>query len=136
MTDFLLHPQLLADTHPVCELGLCSVRLTDDMRWPWLILIPRRAFMRELVDLDHDDQLMLLDEINRAGRALQRLYHTDKLNVAALGNVVPQLHVHVISRRKDDDAWPRPVWGIGHAEPYPPKPLSQRLAELSAALSR
>jgi diadenosine tetraphosphate (Ap4A) HIT family hydrolase len=134
VNDFLLHPQLLADTHPVCELDLCSVRLTDDMRWPWLVLIPRRAFMRELVDLENDDQLKLLEEINRAARTLQRLYHTDKLNVAALGNVVPQLHIHVISRRRNDDAWPRPVWGVGEAEPYPPKQLAQRLAELSAAL--
>ena len=135
MSDFLLHPQLLADTHPVCELTLCSVRLMDDARFPWLILVPRQPFLRELVDLSADDQLTLLREINRAGRVLQRLYRTDKLNVAALGNVVPQLHVHVISRRTDDDAWPKPVWGVGQAEPYSPGNLSQRLGELATALT-
>jgi diadenosine tetraphosphate (Ap4A) HIT family hydrolase len=135
MSDFLLHPQLLADTHPVCELTLCSVRLMDDARFPWLILVPRQPFLRELVDLSADDQLTLLREINRAGRVLQRLYRTDKLNVAALGNMVPQLHVHVISRRTDDDAWPKPVWGVGQAEPYSPGNLSQRLGELATALT-
>jgi diadenosine tetraphosphate (Ap4A) HIT family hydrolase len=135
MSDFLLHPQLLADTHPVCELTLCSVRLMDDARFPWLILVPRQPFLRELVDLSSDDQLTLLREINRAGRVLQRLYRTDKLNVAALGNMVPQLHVHVISRRTDDDAWPKPVWGVGQTEPYSPGNLSQRLGELATALT-
>lgn len=135
MSDFLLHPQLLADTHPVCELTLCSVRLMDDARFPWLVLVPRQPFLRELVDLSADDQVTLLREINRAGRVLQRLYRTDKLNVAALGNMVPQLHVHVISRRTDDDAWPRPVWGAGQAEHYSPRMLSPRLAELAAALT-
>jgi len=135
MSDFLLHPQLLADTHPVCELTLCSVRLMDDARFPWLILVPRQPFLRELVDLSADDQIGLLREVNRAGRVLQRLYRTDKLNVAALGNMVPQLHIHVISRRTDDDAWPRPVWGSGQAEHYSPRMLSPRLAELAAALT-
>lgn len=135
MSDFLLHPQLLADTHPVCDLALCTVRLMDDARFPWLILVPRQPFLRELVDLAGDDQTTLLREINRAGRVLQRLYRTDKLNVAALGNVVPQLHVHVISRRSDDAAWPRPVWGVGTAEPYTPQALSPQLAELAAALT-
>lgn len=135
MSDFLLHPQLLADTHPVCELGLCTVRLMDDARWPWLILVPRRAFLREIVDLADDDQAALLQDIGRASRVLQRLYRTDKLNVAALGNMVPQLHVHVISRRSDDAAWPRPVWGQGDAEPYAPDALSLRLRELAGALA-
>lgn len=135
MSDFLLHPQLLADTHPVCELTLCSVRLMDDARFPWLILVPRQPFLRELVDLSADDQITLLREINRASRVLQRLYRTDKLNVGAIGNMVPQLHVHVISRRTDDDAWPRPVWGAGQAEPYSPRTLSLRLAELATSLT-
>lgn len=135
MSDFLLHPQLLADTHPVCELDLCTVRLMDDARFPWLILVPRQPFLHDLVDVETDDQAILLDEINRAGRALQRLYRCEKLNVAALGNVVPQLHVHVIARHSDDAAWPRPVWGVGSAHPYPPERLSPRLVELAHALS-
>ncbi|MFB9069164.1 HIT domain-containing protein [Pseudofulvimonas gallinarii] len=135
MSDFLLHPQLLADTHPVCELALCSVRLMDDTRWPWLILVPRQPFLRELMDLSADDQLALLKEVNRAGRVLQRLYRCEKLNVAALGNMVPQLHIHVIARHKDDYAWPRPVWGKGTAVPYSPEQLSEQLVELARALS-
>ncbi len=135
MSEFSLHPQLLAETHPVCELALCSIRLMDDARWPWLILVPRLPFLRELVDLAGDDQVALLKEVNRAGRVLQRLFRTDKLNIAALGNQVPQLHVHVISRRQDDPAWPRPVWGAGDPEPYPPEVLSPCLIELATALS-
>lgn len=135
MSEFSLHPQLLADTHPVCEMSLCSVRLMDDARWPWLILVPRLPFLRELVDLAGDDQVALLKEVNRAGRVLQRLYRTDKLNVAALGNQVSQLHVHVISRRQDDPAWPRPVWGHGEAEPYQPEVLTPCLVELATALT-
>lgn len=135
MSEFSLHPQLLADTHPVCELALCSVRLMDDVRWPWLILVPRLPFLRELVDMAGDDQASLLKEVSRAGRVLQRLYHTDKLNIAALGNQVPQLHIHVISRRRDDPAWPQPVWGHGAAEPYPPEELSPVLARLAMGLA-
>lgn len=135
MSDFLLHPQLLADTHPVCELALCSVRLMDDARWPWLVLVPRLPFLRELVDLSTDDQVALLKEVNRAGRVLQRLYRCEKLNVAALGNMVPQLHVHVIARHKEDCAWPRPVWGQGTAEPYSPEQLSRELLALARALT-
>ena len=135
MSDFLLHPQLLADTHPVCDLALCTVRLMDDARFPWLILVPRQPFLRELVDLAGDDQTTLLREINRAVRVLQRLYRTDKLNVAALGNVVAHLHVHIISRRNDEAAWPGPVWGVGTADPYTPQALSPQLAELATALT-
>jgi diadenosine tetraphosphate (Ap4A) HIT family hydrolase len=135
VSDFLLHPQLLADTHPVCELALCSVRLMDDARWPWLVLVPRLPFLRELVDLSTDDQVALLKEVNRAGRVLQRLYRCEKLNVAALGNMVPQLHVHVIARHKEDCAWPRPVWGQGTAEPYSPEQLSRELLALARALT-
>lgn len=135
MSDFLLHPQLLTDSHPVCELALCSVRLMDDARFPWLILVPRQPFLRELMDLAAEDQLTLLKEVNRAGRVLQRLYPADKLNIAALGNMVPQLHVHVIARRRDDEAWPRPVWGVGNARPYAPDRLGRDLAALATALT-
>lgn len=135
MSDFLLHPQLLTDSHPVCELALCSVRLIDDARFPWLILVPRQPFLREIMDLAAEDQLTLLKEVNRAGRVLQRLYPADKLNIAALGNIVPQLHVHVIARRRDDAAWPRPVWGVGNAQPYPPDRLGPELAALASALT-
>lgn len=135
MSTFEIHPQLVTDSHPVCRLALCSVRLIDDRRWPWLILIPRRPYTSELVDLSEKEQLALLAEVNRACRALQRLYRTDKLNVAALGNVVPQLHVHVIARHRNDDAWPRPVWGVGTAVPYTPEQLAESLLHLVPALT-
>ncbi len=134
MSEFQIHPQLVTDSHPVCELALCSVRLIDDRRWPWLILVPRRPYTSELVDLSEKEQLALLAEVNRTCRTLQRLYRTDKLNVAALGNVVPQLHVHVIARHRDDDAWPRPVWGVGTAVPYTPEQLAEALRHLVPAL--
>lgn len=135
MSDFEIHPQLVTDSHPVCELALSSVRLIDDRRWPWLILVPRRPYTSELVDLSEREQMALLAEINRACRVLQRLFRTDKLNVAALGNVVSQLHVHVIARHRDDDAWPRPVWGVGNALPYTPEQLAQSLQRLIPALT-
>ncbi|MCK9488158.1 MAG: HIT family protein [Xanthomonadales bacterium] len=132
---FQLHPQLVADSHPVCDLPLSTVRLIDDVRWPWLILVPRRPFASEVVDLAHGDQLALLVEISKVSRVLQRQYRTDKLNIAALGNLVPQLHVHIICRRKDDAAWPRPVWGVGTPEPYRPEHLHIRIRQLASSLA-
>lgn len=104
----------------VADLPLCQVRLQDDARWPWLVLIPRGAGLREIEDLSGDDRRLLLDEVVAAGAAVRRLGEAadqpvEKLNVAALGNVVPQLHVHVVGRRADDEAWPGPVWGAGQA---------------------
>lgn len=104
---------------------LCQIRLQDDGRWPWLILLPRRAGVVELEDLAGADRLVLMDEVLVAGRLARRLGEiagrpVEKLNVAALGNVTPQLHVHVIGRRSDDDAWPQPVWGRGEARPWAP----------------
>jgi diadenosine tetraphosphate (Ap4A) HIT family hydrolase len=86
--------------------------LMNDANYPWIILVPRRAGAVEIVDLDAADRAALMDEIALASRALRDAVSCDKLNVAALGNVVPQLHVHVIARRKDDAAWPKPVWGV------------------------
>ena len=118
MTGWSLHPQLAADTLAVVELPLCDVRLMNDARWPWLILVPRVPGAREWIDLDRATQHRLSDEIAAASSALRALHAPDKLNVAALGNVVAQLHVHVIARFRGDEAWPRPVWGVGEAQPY------------------
>lgn len=118
MPDFQLHPQLEADTLAVANLPLCALRLMNDVRFPWFILVPRRTGMRELADLLPGDQIQLLAEINQAARILGELFQPDKLNIAALGNMVPQLHIHVIARFKTDSAWPKPVWGVGVAEPY------------------
>lgn len=131
---FALDPRLAGDTHVVADLVLSRVLLMDDTRWPWLILVPRRAGLRELLDLDLDAQRVLLDEVNRVARALQHLYAPDKLNIAALGNVVAQLHVHVIARHVGDAAWPQPVWGRGERVPYAPDTVQAAVAALAAAM--
>jgi diadenosine tetraphosphate (Ap4A) HIT family hydrolase len=105
-----LHPQLAADTMPVCDLALSRLLVMNDANFPWLILVPRRAGAGEMIDLGAE-QALLMDEIAQVSRALKDETHCDKLNVAAIGNVVPQLHIHVVARRKDDAAWPKPVWG-------------------------
>ena len=115
---FVLHERLAADTVPVAELPLCSARLMNDSRWPWLILVPRCAGAVELHTLEDADQIQLMREIAQASRALEAVYLPDKINVGALGNLVPQLHVHVIARTRDDEAWPGPVWGVGTAVAY------------------
>jgi diadenosine tetraphosphate (Ap4A) HIT family hydrolase len=109
-TGWSLHPQLAADTVPVCDLALSRLLVMNDANFPWLILVPRRAGVSEIIDLG-DEQSVLMDEIARVSRALKDETCCDKLNVAAIGNVVPQLHIHVVARRKDDAAWPKPVWG-------------------------
>jgi diadenosine tetraphosphate (Ap4A) HIT family hydrolase len=121
-----LHPQLADDTHPVASWPLCEVRLMDDANHPWLILVPRVAEATEVIDLAAPQQHALVEEIDRASHALQ-VFRPHKLNVAALGNLVPQLHVHVIARFREDIAWPRPVWGMAAAQPYGPELLIERI---------
>ena len=105
-----LHPQLHADTVPVCDLTLSRLLAMNDANFPWLILVPRRAGVSEIIDLGAE-QTLLMDELALVSRALKDETRCDKLNVAAIGNVVPQLHIHIVARRKDDAAWPKPVWG-------------------------
>lgn len=134
MTDaFETDPRLLANSVPVAALGLCDVRLMDDARFPWLVLIPRRAGASELDDLEAVDRAELMQEMIRAGEAVRRIgvlldRPVDKLNTAALGNVTAQLHVHVVGRRRDDPLWPDPIWGRPGAAPCAPETLV-RLAE-------
>jgi diadenosine tetraphosphate (Ap4A) HIT family hydrolase len=109
-TGWSLHPQLAADTTPVCDLALSRLLVMNDANFPWLILVPRRSGVSEIIDLGVE-QSVLMDELALVSRALKDETHCDKLNVAAIGNVVPQLHVHIVARRKDDAAWPKPVWG-------------------------
>ena len=134
MSNWQLHPQLADDTTPVIELPLCEVRLMDDAKHPWLVLVPRIADMVEIIDLDSAQRLQLSEEIDTTCRALRTLFNPDKLNVAALGNMVPQLHVHVIARYRSDIAWPRPVWGAGNARSYAPEELIERINALRKAL--
>ncbi len=130
-----LHPQLADDTHPLAQFKFCELRLMDDANHPWLILVPRVENAVEVIDLDASQQALLMREIDRTSRALQAAVKPHKLNVAALGNTVPQLHVHVIARFHDDIAWPRPVWGTASAQPYSPELLIARVEVLRAALS-
>lgn len=134
MTDaFSLDPRLAADTHPVGDLALCSVLLMDDARFPWLILVPRRPNLSELTDLTSEEARLAFEEIRIAVGVVQALARPDKVNVAALGNVVSQLHIHVVARFRSDPAWPGPVWGVGEPKPYPPHARAA-LLERAAAL--
>jgi len=126
--SFALDPRLQADTCPVAPLPLCEVLLMDDARFPWLILVPRQPGASEITDLSETDQARLWQEVNRAAAALRAAAPCDKLNLGALGNIVRQLHVHVVARREGDAAWPGPVWGCGHAQPYD-RDERERLAE-------
>ena len=135
LNGWQLHPQLAEDTHPVAHFALSELQLMDDANHPWLILVPRVEDAVEWVDLDEAQQVELTREISRASRALQAVFQPQKINIAALGNMVPQLHVHVIARFSDDIAWPRPVWGMASAQPYSTEALVQRIELLRAALS-
>ena len=117
--DFALDPRLAANTRPVGDLALCSVLLMDDARFPWFILVPRRPGIVEMTDLSDEDALQAMREIRIATRVMATLSQPDKVNVGALGNMVPQLHVHVIGRFRSDPAWPGPAWSHGTRMPYP-----------------
>ena len=107
-----LHPRLKEDTIDIGDLPLSRVLVIKDANYPWLFLVPRRAGAVEIIDLDEVEQAQLMTEVSRVARALKDITKCDKLNIAALGNAVPQLHVHIIARRTSDAAWPRPVWGV------------------------
>lgn len=129
LPSFALAPAFISTSESLCELKLCTVRLQSDARWPWLVLIPRKAGVRELEHLSPADRQQLMEEIVLAGGAVRAIgaalgRPVDKLNVGQLGNVTPQLHVHVVGRRKDDAAWPGPVWGVGEAKAYGPDTLA------------
>jgi diadenosine tetraphosphate (Ap4A) HIT family hydrolase len=127
---FALDPRLAADSHAIGELSLCAVRLFDDTRFPWLVLVPRRAGLVEIVDLGRLERHQLLDEVSLAMDVLRAATKPYKLNVAALGNAVRQLHVHVIARFQEDAAWPNPVWGRGERAPYDPSARTATVGQL------
>ena len=129
---FALDPRLAADTVEVGDLALCRVLLMDDARFPWLILVPRRPEVSEITDLSEADAAALWQEMQLATRVMQALAKPDKVNVAALGNVVAQHHVHVVGRFRSDPAWPGPVWGFETRKPYPPHPRAQLLERAGA----
>ena len=134
-TAFTLDPRLQGETRPVISLPLCDVLLMNDARFPWLILVPRQAGKSEIADLSEADQARLWQEVNKAGAALRATARCDKLNIGALGNIVRQLHVHVVARCDGDAAWPGPVWGSGHALSYNDAERRRRIENLHAALT-
>ncbi|TAN05503.1 MAG: HIT domain-containing protein [Rhodanobacteraceae bacterium] len=127
---FELDPRLAADTIQVADWDLCRVLLMNDAQFPWLVLVPRRRGLAELDDLDPGDRALLLQEIQRAMQTLRNAVAYDKFNVGALGNIVRQLHIHVIARRRTDAAWPGPVWGYGRAVAYAPDARDRLLTAL------
>jgi diadenosine tetraphosphate (Ap4A) HIT family hydrolase len=131
---FALDPRLAADTLEVGDLQLARVLLMNDARFPWLILVPRRAGLVEFLQLDRAECAALDADLRRCSLALMELHRPDKLNVAALGNVVRQFHVHVIARFTTDAAWPRPVWGGPPAPAYAAAEAVARIKDLRAAL--
>ena len=134
MSGFELHTQLAADCQPLAEAPLCRLLLMNDAQDPWCILVPRRPALREIYELDDADQAQLLAESVTLGRAMMQAFSGDKLNVAALGNMVPQLHLHHIVRRVGDPAWPAPVWGRHPAAPYTEALRNERIAALQAQI--
>ena len=128
--NFELHPQLATDTVVVGDLPLCRLLLMNDRQYPWAILVPRKAGLREIYEMHESEQMRFWRESAQLSQTLMRAFNGDKLNVAALGNMVPQLHIHHIVRFQGDPAWPAPVWGKHPAQPYDTATLDERLALL------
>jgi diadenosine tetraphosphate (Ap4A) HIT family hydrolase len=115
---FKLHPRLAQDTSVIGDFPLCRLLLMNDANYPWFILVPRRAEIQEVFELEQQDQKQLLKESSHLSQVLSKIFQADKLNIAALGNIVPQLHIHHIVRYQTDQAWPNPVWGLFPTQPY------------------
>ncbi|MBI2412691.1 MAG: HIT family protein [Deltaproteobacteria bacterium] len=133
---FSIHPTLESDTCEITDLPLSRVLLMKDRGFPWLILVPRRDAVREIHELTPDDRAILIEEVSLASTILTRLFSPAKINVGALGNIVPQLHIHVIARFEKDRAWPGPVWGSGPRVPYSEEELASTVSRLQDAFSR
>jgi diadenosine tetraphosphate (Ap4A) HIT family hydrolase len=132
LDKFALHPAFTATSEPLGELKLCHARLHLDARWPWIVLIPRKVGARELEHLSPQSRTQLMDEVVLAGAAVRAIgaalgRPVDKLNMGQLGNITPQLHLHVVGRRPDDAAWPGPVWGHGEPIPYTAEALARAI---------
>jgi diadenosine tetraphosphate (Ap4A) HIT family hydrolase len=118
LSEFELDGRIARDSDLIATLDLCQLRIQNDSRWPWLVMVPHRADMTEIFDLSEADQALLSAEVNHVATALKATTGATKINVGALGNIVRQLHVHVIARFEGDANWPGPIWGYGSAEPY------------------
>ncbi|HVP83146.1 MAG TPA: HIT family protein [Rhizomicrobium sp.] len=135
MSGFILHPRLEADTAFIADFALSRVLAMNDARYPWLILVPRREHLSEIHDLAAADRATLIEEIARAGDALKTFSKAAKINVGALGNLVPQLHIHIVARHSGDAAWPGPVWGQGTPVPYEPEALKAFVKDVGTAIA-
>jgi diadenosine tetraphosphate (Ap4A) HIT family hydrolase len=135
MNSFELHPRLAADTAFVTDLDLSKLLLLNDSQYPWTLLVPRRPDIKEAHHLSDADQQQLLRESNMLCKVMEELFNPHKLNVAAIGNVVPQLHIHHIARFETDPAWPAPVWGALPAVPYSSDEKEQLVQRIKAAVT-
>lgn len=135
MSPFVLDDRLAKDSLSITTTGLCDLRLMRDRRWPWLVLVPRRPAICELFELTPLDQTLLTFETNMVASALKSVTGATKINVGALGNIVRQLHVHVVARSEGDANWPGPIWGHGQAEPYAEDEMRAFVMRLQKALS-
>ncbi|MET0047106.1 MAG: HIT family protein [Sedimenticola sp.] len=133
-TSFELHPRLAADTFMVRELALCQLRLMNDSRFTWMILVPRRQGVTEVHQLETADQQQLMTESSLVAGVLMAISGAEKINIGALGNLVPQLHWHVVARHSSDPCWPGPVWGCGSVTPYREEELETLLERLEEHL--
>ena len=131
---FELDARLAGDSVPLMWLGLCELRLMNDQRWPWLLLIPQRPGIAELHDLTPLDQAMLTFETNMVAQGLKSATGCTKINSGALGNIVRQLHVHIVARSEGDPGWPGPVWGFGPREPYKAHAMHALIDKIKDAL--
>lgn len=129
-----LHPDLRRDGFVIGNFPLCTLLVINDATYPWFVLVPRRATLRELYELSAEDQLQFMHESTSLARLLATAFRADKMNVAALGNITPQLHIHHIVRYKSDPAWPAPVWGKFPARPYTAQERADLLARLRHCL--
>jgi len=135
MAAFQLHPRLEQDCFVVGDLALCQLLLMNDSQYPWFILAPRRAELTEIYQLSIDDRQLLLAESCLLAENLQTIYQADKLNIATIGNLVPQLHIHHVVRYRTDKAWPAPVWGKAPALPYAQHVADMHMSRLREAMS-
>ncbi len=125
--EFELDSRLATDSVLIADGPLSQIRLMNDDRFPWIVLVPRVSGASEWIDLNGDQQRLLLAEINQISRHLKQKPGVAKLNIGALGNIVPQLHIHIVGRREGDAAWPGPVWGTGPAQRFDPEVLAERV---------
>nr|WP_245341713.1 MULTISPECIES: HIT family protein [unclassified Rhizobium] len=128
--------RIARDSDLIATLDLCQLRIQNDSRWPWLVMVPQRADMTEIFELSEADQALLSAEVNHVAAALKAITGATKINVGALGNIVRQLHVHVIARFEGDANWPGPIWGYGSAEPYDGEKMQALMNRLMEKLSR